>query len=116
MTDGIFIIRQIWEKHQSKRKKLYFTFVDPQKAFHRVPWEIVWCALRKAGVDKWLMKAVMAMYSEARVNVDMHQDSVLSPLLLAIVMDAVMVALVFPDDIIQGGAAKEALRSIRGAL
>ena len=33
-TDAIFIMRQVQEKHQAKKKKkLYYTFVDLEKAF-----------------------------------------------------------------------------------
>ena len=40
-TDAIFIMRQVQEKHQTKKKKLYYAFVDLEKAFDRVPREIV---------------------------------------------------------------------------
>ena len=37
-TDAIFIImRQIMEKHQAKKMKLYLSFVDLKKSFIRVP-------------------------------------------------------------------------------
>ena len=32
-----FIMRQVQEKHQAKKKKLYYAFVDLEKAFDRVP-------------------------------------------------------------------------------
>jgi len=35
-TDAIFIVQQIQEKYGCKRK-LYFAFVDLEKAFDRVP-------------------------------------------------------------------------------
>ena len=60
-------------------------------------------ALRKLGVDEWLIRTVMALYTEAytvvrtdaglsesfEVTVGLHQGSVLSPLLFAAVMDVV---------------------------
>ena len=45
-TDAIFIMRQVHGKHQAKKKKLYYAFVDLEKAFDRVPREVVGCALR----------------------------------------------------------------------
>ena len=58
-TDAIFTVRQMQEKYGCKRKKLNFAFVDlEKKAFDRVPREVTRWTLRKAGVDKWLVKLV----------------------------------------------------------
>ena len=40
-TYAIFIMRQVHKKHQAKKKKLYYAFVDLEKAFDRVPREVV---------------------------------------------------------------------------
>jgi len=61
-TDAIFTVWQMQEKYGCKRKKLCFTFVDLEKAFDRVPREVTRWALKKVGVDEWLVKAVMVMY------------------------------------------------------
>ena len=39
--NAMFIIRQVQEKHQAKKKKLYYAFVDLEKAFDRVPREFM---------------------------------------------------------------------------
>ena len=91
-------MRQVQEKHQAKKKKLYYAFVDLEKAREVVRW-----ALRKLGVDEWLIRTVMALYTEActvvrtdaglsesfEVKVGLHKGSVLSPLLFSAVMDVV---------------------------
>ena len=64
-TDAIFIMRQVQEKYKTEKKKLYYAFVDLEKAFDRVPREVVRWALRKLGVDEWLIRTVMALYTEA---------------------------------------------------
>ena len=101
-TDAIFIVRQLQEKYLAKKKDLYFAFVDLEKAFDRVPREVVKWALRKLYVDEWLVQAVMTLYEDAKtsvrfggeasesfdVKVGLHQGSVLSPLLFVIVMNA----------------------------
>ena len=37
-------------------------FVDLEKAFDRVPREVVWWALRYLGVDEWIVSVIRAMY------------------------------------------------------
>ena len=64
-SDTMFILRQVQEKHQSKKKKLYYAFVDLEKAFDRVPREVVRWAMRKLGVDEWLIRTVMPLYTAA---------------------------------------------------
>ena len=102
-TDAIFILKQVQGKFQAKHKDLYYAFVDLEKAFDRVPREVTRWALRKLGVEEWLVRSVMCMYEDARtvvrtsvgetepfeVKVGLHQGSILSPLLFIIVMDVV---------------------------
>ena len=57
-TDAIFIIWQLQEEHRAKRKNLYFGFVDLEKAFDRVLRELTRWALRKLGVEEWLVSVV----------------------------------------------------------
>ena len=51
-TDAIFMARQIQENIRVKGKKLYFGFVDLEKAFDRVPREVISWAMRKLGVGR----------------------------------------------------------------
>ena len=101
-TDAIFVVPQMQAKFVAKNRSLYYAFVDLEKAFDRIPREVVRWALRKLRVEKWLVKAVMTMYEKARTvvrtkngnseefeaKVGVHQGSVLSPLLFAAVMEA----------------------------
>ena len=101
-TDEIFIVRQLQEKHLTANKPLYMAFVDLEKAFDRVPRDVIWWAMRKLGIDQWLVRLVQSIYTDARsrvragngyskefgVAVSVHQGSVLSPLLFIIVLEA----------------------------
>jgi hypothetical protein len=100
-TDAIFVVRQVQERFLTKGKDLWMAFVDLEKAFDRVPREVLWWALRSAGVDEWIVNVIKAMYcgastsvklqgcesSEFEVKVGVHQGSVLSPLLFIIVLE-----------------------------
>jgi len=68
-TDAIFMARQMQENYRVKDKKLYFGFVDLEKAFDRVPREVISWAVRKLGVEEWLVSAVMSMYTDAKTVV-----------------------------------------------
>ena len=101
-NDAIFILRQMHEKHIARKRNLFFAFVDLEKAFDRVPRDVLWWAMRKLGVEEWVVRIVKAMYVKAKskvrlngllsdefdVKVGVHQGSVLSPLLFIIVMEA----------------------------
>ena len=71
-TDAILIVRQLQEKHLTANKPLYMAFVDLEKAFDRVPRDVILWAMRKLGIDQWLVGLVQSMYKDARsmVRVD----------------------------------------------
>ena len=50
--DAIFITRIMQERFLAKKKDLYFTFVDLEKTFDRVPQQVVTWALRKVGLEE----------------------------------------------------------------
>ena len=68
-TDAIFIMRQVQGKYQAKMKKLYYTFVNLEKEFDSIPREVVRWALKKFGVNEWIIRTVMAMYTEGCIVV-----------------------------------------------
>ena len=68
-TDAIFIVRQLQEKHLAANKPLYMAFIDLEKAFDRVPLDVIWWAMRKLGIDEWLVRLVQSMYKDVRSRV-----------------------------------------------
>ena len=78
-------------------------FVDMEKAFDRVPRNVMEWAIRKKDLSEVIVRAVMSLFDGAKtrvrvgsayseefeVKVGVHQGSVLSPLLFAIVVDVI---------------------------
>ena len=130
-TDAFFIVRQLQEKHLAANKPLYMVFIDLEKAFNRVPRDVIWWAMRKLGIDEWLVRLVQSMYKDVRsrvrvgdwysgefgVGVGVHQGSVLSPLLFIIVLEALSREfrsgcpweLLYADDLMISAGSKEEL-------
>ena len=59
--DAIFVVRQLQEKYLAVNKRLYMAFVDREKAFDSVPWKVIWCDLRKLGVEESIVQLVQEM-------------------------------------------------------
>ena len=131
-VDAMFITRQVQEKFMEGNRKLYWCFVDLEKAFDRVPREVVYWSLRKRGVPERLIGMIKSLYAGARtvvrtkcgktdafeVKVGLHQGSALSPFLFAVVMDvlsedvreAMLWDLLFADDLVITAETMEELQ------
>jgi hypothetical protein len=136
-TDAVFVVRQVQEKYLQKRRELWMAFVDLEKAFDRVPREVLWWALRRLGVDGGMIRLIKAMYAGSttavkvqgegtesfEVRVGVHQGSVLSPLLFVMVMEALSrdcreglpFELLYADDLVLMAESREGLAGKLGA-
>ena len=128
----LILVRRSHKEHRAKDKRMYMCFVDLEKAFDRVPRRVMKWAMRKKGLPEILVKAVMSLYEGAEtevrvgsgfseefsVKVGVHQGSVLSPLLFAMVIDEVtenarkgwMKQILYADDLVLMGETMEELR------
>ena len=104
-------------------------FVDLEKAYDRVPRDIIWWALRKKNVGEEYIKVIQDMYDGCttsvrtligstesfEVKVGLHQGSALSPLLFITVMDVISKevgrgpphAMLFADDLVLCASTRE---------
>ena len=101
-VDAIFILKQVQEKTLEGNRSQYWAFIDLEKAFDRVPSELIYWSLRKKEVPEEFISMVKAMYEDAttvvkcedglsesfEVKVGVHQGSKLSPLSFVTVLDA----------------------------
>ena len=88
----------------NEQEAINYAFIDLENAFDHVPRKVIWWALRKLGVEEWIVQLVQGMsanvpsqdpvgkdYSqEFDVKVRVHQGSVLSVLLFIIVLEAML--------------------------
>ena len=131
-TDAIFVVNQLQEKHLEKQKDLLFAFVDLEKAYDRIPREVVYWCLRKRRVPERLISLVKATYANSRtvvrtaqgqteafnIQVGLHQGSALSPFLFIVVMDTITSEckrglpweLLFADDLVVMAESEEELQ------
>ena len=100
-TDAMSALRRLMEKYREVQKELHCVFMDLEKAYDRVLREEVWYCMRKSGVAEKYIRVVQNMYEDSmtamrcavgvtdgfKVEVGLHQGSVLSHFLLAMVID-----------------------------
>ena len=120
--EAIYIMRQMMEHYRDRKKDLHMVFIDLEKAYDKVPREVLWWALAKKGVSTKYINIIRDMYEgastsvrtavgrtgELPIKIGVHQGSALSPFLFAIVMDVltgsiqdeVPWCLMFADDIV----------------
>ena len=88
------------EKHREKNIELHVVFVDLEKAYDRVPRELIWWSLRNKRDPETYIKIIQDMYEDCQiqvttregnteyfnVKVGQHQGSTISTLLFIIIM------------------------------
>ena len=63
------------EQHLEKGQDLHMIFVDLEKAYDRVPRDIIWWALRKKNVGEEYIKVIQDMYDGCTTSVMLqHED------------------------------------------
>ena len=66
--EPIFCMRQIVEKYREKKRKLCVVFIDLEKAYDRVPREVLEWTLKKKGVPRVYVKVIEEMYEGASTD------------------------------------------------
>lgn len=131
-TDAMHAARLLLEKHRERNTTIHMAFLDLEKAFDRVPHDLIWLALRSHGVPEayiqWIRLVYRGVSSAVRcpmgisppfaINVGVHQGSALSPLLFILCMDTVTAdlqtphpwSLLYADDVLLADLQRNALQ------
>jgi hypothetical protein len=101
--EAIFLIRQLMERCREQKKDLHMIFIDLEKAYDKVPRNVMWWALQMYKVSSKYITLIKDMYdnvvtsvrtsdedtNDFPINIGLYQGSTLSPYLFALVMDEV---------------------------
>lgn len=104
IQDHIFSIKQIINKALLSNTKIFFAFIDLEKAFDKIKRQTVWDNLRKRQIREHLLGAIKSIYvedvnyviyrnmksTEFKTSEGLRQGGVLSPVLFGIIMDEII--------------------------
>jgi hypothetical protein len=101
--EAIFLIRLLMERCRKQKKDLHMVFIDLEKAYDKVPQNVMWWALQKYKVSTKYITLIKDMYdnvvtsvrtsdgdtNDFPINIGLYQGSAMSTYLFALVMDEV---------------------------
>ena len=67
--EAIYLLRRLMERYREKRKDLHMIFIDLEKAYDRIPRDIIWWVLHKRGVTRRYIDVIKDMYDGAMTTV-----------------------------------------------
>ena len=69
-TEPIFILRIIQEKYSDMNEELHMVFLYLEKAYDRVPLELIWWCLRTKRVPEGYVTVIQDVYNDCETSID----------------------------------------------
>jgi Reverse transcriptase (RNA-dependent DNA polymerase) len=100
---AIFLIRQLTERHREQKKDLHMIFIDLEKAYDKIPRNIMWWTLKRKLILTKSVTLIKDMYTNIMtcvrecdgesdtflIKIGLHQESALSPYIFTLVMNEI---------------------------
>ncbi|GKC09062.1 retrovirus-related pol polyprotein LINE-1 [Tanacetum coccineum] len=112
------------EKYKERQRDLHMAFLDLEKAYDSVPWELIRRTLIDKGTPKRYIRVIRDMYDDAMtrvrtsigtdffpIEVGLHQGSAISPYLSRGIHEDIPWCLIFADDIVLVSKSAEGLNN-----
>jgi len=102
--EATYLLRKLMSLYRERKVDLHMVFIDLEKAYDRVPCEVLWRCLEEKRILPLYIRVIKDMYEGGRTSVRMpggvtndffigrglHQGSALSPFLFTLVMEVLM--------------------------
>jgi Reverse transcriptase (RNA-dependent DNA polymerase) len=102
MMEAVFLIKQFMKRYR-EQKDLDIIFIDLEKAYDKIPRNIMWWALEKKRIPTKYVTLIKDMYINVMIcvracdsefdvfyiKIRLHQGSVLNPYIFTLVMDEI---------------------------
>ena len=72
-VDAALILGRLTKEFRFKRKMLFCVFVDLENFFHCLPSKVIWFALRKRHVPKYLINGIALLQQDFKTTVSVEE-------------------------------------------